>query len=77
MSFRDIPVEGDEMAGLLREILDRLDRLENGGAVAGIVSFGPVLLIGDVSVSVVNSGGLNRNLIFKNVLTGASSTVTL
>lgn len=77
MSYRDIPVAGEEMAGLLREILDRLTDLENGGAIRGIVSFGPVIRIGDVKVSVVATTGDNRDLIFENVLTGAQSIVTL
>lgn len=77
MSYRDIPVEGEEMAGLLREILDRLERLENGGATAGIVSFGRVIQIGDVRVTVVPTTGDDRDLVFENVLTGASSTISL
>lgn len=77
MSFRDIPIEGEEMAQLLRDMLDRLDRLENGGAIAGIVSFGRVIQVGDVRVSVVDTVGNNRDLVFENVLTGTSFTITL
>lgn len=77
LSFRDIPVEGEEMAQLLREIIDRLEALENGGAIRGIVSFGPVIQVGDVRVRVVQTTGDNRDLEFENVLTGASFTITL
>lgn len=77
MSFRSIPAEGDEAAHLFREILRRLDAIENGSAIAGQVSFGPTIQIGDVLVEITNGVGTHRNIVFTNVLSGATSTITL
>lgn len=76
-SYRDLPAGGGELRALLRDISDRLERLENGGATAGIVSFGPVILIGDVRIRIEDAGGDSREVVFENVLTGATSTITL
>lgn len=80
MSYRNVPTEQNAMRDLLREMLDRLDSLERGGAYEGIISFGPRMQIGDVDVSVIpNPANLpnGRLLVFRNVLTGVTSTIIL
>jgi hypothetical protein len=74
VSFRVLPNTDEEAKGLLREILDRLDRLENGGAIAGRVSFGPVIQIGDVLVTAATDG---TSLTLTNVLTGDTRVLTI
>lgn len=76
-SFRAIPTTREAMQKLLSEILDRLERLEKGSGLKGVVSFGPVVQVGDVQLKVVAvpGPGNHRNLVATNVLTGATATV--
>ena len=83
MSERRIPTSDDRAASLLKSLSDRIYRLENGGALRGLVSFDSTVQIGDVRISVVNTGGLNRNVVFQEVdaagnpVVGHSYTITL
>jgi hypothetical protein len=79
LSFRDLPVTEDALLDLLRSLDDRIYRLENGGAIAGQISLGPVITIGDgdVEIKVVDTGGTGRNVVFRNTLSGATYTITL
>jgi predicted deacylase len=77
MAYRDIPVQGDELKQMLREIGDRLERLETGGAISGQVSFGDAIQIGDVLITILDTGSNGRTVQFENVLTGATDTIVL
>lgn len=77
MSDRRVPTQDQALASILREILDRLHKVENGGAIAGQVSFGEKIQIGDVLVSVTHGAGTARNVVFTNVLSGTSFTIPL
>lgn len=65
----------------IRRMEDRLDSVEHGAFLGGVVSFGSVLEIGGdnggVIVEVVDTGNDGRNVVFTNNLTGASYTITL
>lgn len=56
---------------LLREIMDRLERLEKGGALAGRISLGPEIQIGDIAVSITDGDDPLRFLTFRNVIDGS------
>lgn len=77
MSYRILPGSDDEALALLRDIDRRLSALENGGALRGQVSFDPVIQIGDVLISILDGVGTHRTVQFKNVLSGATSTIVL
>ena len=77
MSFRNIPISEQEMRDFIRRTSQRLNDLESGGAIRGQVSFGPVIQIGDVLISILNGSGTQRIVQFKNVLSGATYTITL
>ena len=81
MSDRRLHAVDDVMRQLLREISDRLDRLEHQGSVAGTVSFGSQIEIGGdvggILIEVVDTGGGGRDVVFTNQSNGASYTITL
>lgn len=80
MSYRLLSTIDSALRDLFRDILDRLSALERGRGFEGIISFGPQIQIGDVSVTVIpNPANLpnGRLLVFRNVLTGAENTITL
>lgn len=77
MSERRIPSTQNRSRDTLRDLEERIYRLENGGATAGLISFGDAIQVGDVEIRVTDAGGQNRNLVFRNVLTGATSTINL
>jgi len=81
MSDRRLSAVDDILRQLLREIHDRLDRLEHQGSLAGAVSFGSQIEIGGdvggVLIEVVDTGGGGRNVVFTNLSNGASYTITL
>lgn len=77
MSYRHIPPAGQEMRDFLRDIVDRLEKIERGGAIRGQVSFDSRIQIGDVQISVTDAGGGHRNLTFLNAVNGATYTITL
>jgi hypothetical protein len=77
VSFRQVPTDDTAMKAFLTDLVDRLIRLENGGAIAGQVSFGPVIQIGDVLITITKGVGTHRNVVFKNVLSGTTSTIVL
>lgn len=77
MSDRRIAVGSTALADTLRDILDRLDRIDQGGAIAGRISFGPVIQIGDVQISILTGVGTQRTVEFRNLLSGATSTIVL
>jgi len=67
----------------MRRVEDRLDRLENGGAIAGVVSFdtgielGGELTLGGVRIDITDTGGGSREVVFTNLVTGSTSTIPL
>lgn len=77
MSYRDQPTTEQRLEAWMREVNDRLYKLENGGATAGRISFGDTIVIGTVQVQVVPGVGLAVDLVFTNLLTGATSTIPL
>lgn len=83
MSDRRLSTSDDELRDLLQDIVDRLYRLENGGAISGLVSFDKTIQIGDVRISIVDTGGLSRQVVFQEVdaggiaVPGHSATLTL
>lgn len=83
MSDRRMSDSGNVARDWMREVEDRLDRLENGGAIAGRVSFdSEIVLGGDVAgggvlVQVVDAGGGARDVIFTNLSTGSTDTISL
>lgn len=76
-SFRAIPETSDAMKQLLRDMCDAIEGLQNGGALRGQVSFDDAIQIGDVLVTILDGVGMQRIVQFKNVLSGATSTITL
>lgn len=77
MSFRKIPGDEDAATALLRDLVRRIEALENGGALRGQVSFDDVIQIGDVLVTILDGVGTQRIIQFKNVLSGATQTIVL
>lgn len=77
MSYRVLPVTEDRMQALLRNLEHRVDALENGGALRGQVSFDSAIQIGDVLITILDGVGVHRIVQFKNVLSGATSTIVL
>lgn len=73
MSYRGIPSSRDAGVSFFRSILDRLYRLET--APAGV--FDTEIKIADVKITVVPGAGTARNVVFTNVLSGASYTIPL
>lgn len=78
MSYRIIPTSRDGLVRLLRDILDRLERIESGNVFGnGRISFGNVIQIGDVELAVTNGVGNARILTFRNLKNGATSVINL
>lgn len=64
----------------MREVLDRLARLEKGGAVSGRVSFGTTVRFGGedgVDVTVSGAAGGAKTVTFLNVATGSTFDIPL
>jgi hypothetical protein len=67
----------------MRRVEDRLERLENGGAVSGLISFdGAIDLGGDLSgggvrFDVIDTGGGGREVVLTNLVSGSTSTIAL
>lgn len=72
-----MPVNITALPDMLRAINDRLQRLEQGGAIAGRISFGPVIQIGDIQITIIDGAGTHRTIEFRNLLSGATSTIVL
>jgi hypothetical protein len=81
MSDRRLSTQNDTLRQLLREIHDRIDRLEHQGSLEGPVSFGSRLEIGGemggVLIEVVATSGTGRNVVFTNQSNGLTYTITL
>lgn len=77
MSDRRIPTSDQRLAKFLQDLSDRLYRLENGGAIAGVVSFGSQIRIGGVEITIEDAGGGALNVVFTNLQTGATSVINL
>lgn len=77
MSDRRLPSSKDAGVSLLRDLLDRVERLEKGSNLLGLVSFGPAIRVGDVLITIVNGVGNDRKVQFKNVITGSTSVIDL
>jgi hypothetical protein len=75
-AFRGLAARDDAGVAALRRINDRLERLEKGGLTQGLVSFKEVQ-IGDVLIQCVTTGPTSRDLVFTNILSGATDTITL
>lgn len=77
MSFRKTELPDRALRDVLRATEDRITRLETGLNYTGLVSFGNAIQIGDVKITVSNTGGDNRTVTFLNVLNGLTSTIVL
>jgi hypothetical protein len=81
MSDRRTASSEEVMMAWMRDISDRVDRLEHGGAIAGAVSFGSVIEIGGdiggVLIEVIDTGGGGRDVIFTNQTNGTSYAISL
>lgn len=77
MSDRRTPESNDWLTAALKRIEDRLWRLENGGATAGVLSLGDTIYIGTVQIQVVETGPTSANLVFTNIQSGASYSISL
>lgn len=77
MSERDRPTEDTRMLNWMRNIEARIERLENGGAIAGRLSLASEIQIGDVVVTIVDAGGNSRTVRFRNSLTGSMYDIPL
>jgi hypothetical protein len=81
VSFRDRPQDDEALKATLRDIEDRLRKIEAGTTLTGRVSFGNTIFLagGEVQVTVTpRPGHVNgRLVVFTNTLTGATSTITL
>lgn len=77
MSDRRTPILDEALAQWMRDIEDRLRRAEQGAMFAGHVSFGPSIQIGDIQVTILKAVGTHRTIEFKNLLSGATSTIVL
>jgi len=64
--FRQLSASDEQARNLLRGIVDRLEALERGGAIAGRISLGTAVLIGDVEVTVADTGGGHRTVTFRS-----------
>lgn len=74
--FRGIAAFGDEAVMFYRDVMARLERLERGRR--GQVSFDGPLQIEKVLIDVVPTGvGDHRDVVFTNLLTGDSYTISL
>jgi hypothetical protein len=78
MSFRRVPGDDDRLVAWIQATEDRLSRLENGGPTAGELSFGDVISVGDVEISVLHvPGSLARTVTFRNKETASTFVITL
>lgn len=77
MSDRNLSASDKKMRDLLRDMTDRVNRLENGGALRGRVGFGEKITLADVEVAVVDTGNNSRKVIFTNLKTGSSNEIPL
>lgn len=83
MSERRQSTDATRMLDQLRDFEQRLNRLENGGAIAGRLSFGSVVTFGGetgapaVELAVIDVGGGVIHLVFTNTVTGVSATTVL
>lgn len=81
MSERRLSIEGTRQQQWMREVMDRLDRIEHQANLAGAISFSSSIEvggdIGGVTVEVIDTGGNHRDLVFTNTQNGVSHTVSL
>lgn len=77
MSFRNLAESDSEAKHLLRDMERRIEALEGGGAIRGQVSFDDAIQIGDVLITILKGPGTTRTIQYKNVLSGATSTIVL
>lgn len=79
MSYRR-GIEGSRDA-VVRKLADRVSKQEKGAQLAGRASFGSRIRLGGkdlpVDVEVVPLGGGSVQIIFRNIATGAESTINL
>lgn len=72
MSDRAIPPSVDTaLTAYLRDLSDRVSRLENGGAIKGQVSFDPTIRVGGVAIETATDGS---TIAFRDASTGATIT---
>lgn len=81
MSDRRLATSDEVLKQWMRQVDDRLDRLEHQGALAGVVSFGSVIEIGGdvggVLIEVIDTGSGNRDVVFTNQSNGLTYTISL
>lgn len=68
MSFRGVPTPNEALAAFLQTLRDDVDRLQNGGAIKGQVSFDPIIQIGGMFITVSPDGS---QVTFTDAATGA------
>lgn len=77
MSDRSRTTDDQALSTELRDIRDRLEKIEGGLGWNGPVSLPQKLTIGQIEVEVQATTGDGRKLVFTNPLTGATYTITL
>lgn len=70
--FRKLPLPDEALTKMLRNIIDRIERLERRPSTDN-----GVLALGDVTMTVVPGVGDARTVVFTNTLTGTTSTIPL
>lgn len=74
MSYRDLPATPEKFPAWMREVADAIDNLQRGQNLAGRVSFGPVITIGNLELSAPMIGGVTH-FVVTDLTTGASVTL--
>lgn len=77
MSQRRLPESSSELRGLLRSILDRLERQERGADRAGQTSFGTTITVGGIELIPVDNGDGTMTLRVRNPGNGAFYDIDL
>lgn len=77
MSDRRRPTDREATSAWIRDVADRLEKLENGTGLVGPVSLSSGITIGGIEITVLPTTGDGRKIVFTNPLTGATSTITL
>lgn len=75
MSYRGSPGSDRELVTWIREVNERLEKLEQGGGHSGVVSFGDTIQIGNMELTVLSGGGTDHGLIveLRNLTTGSTT----
>lgn len=77
MSQRNMATDNDRAVHMLRELHERVGRLEAGGAIRGEISLDDKIHIGGAQVEVRPADGDDLEIVFTNPTTGATHTISL